>query len=120
MEDHELADRLVSYADAIAAVAFVGISGLGIALGDPDVRCSIASALGPVVFSNLVSGTVMTILVLTLRRWELELRTERPPGERARAISRNLHVARIAVVWLSTAMAVLALFGASRDTSCGL
>ena len=37
-EERALADRLVSYADAVAALAFVGVSGLGVAVADPDTR----------------------------------------------------------------------------------
>ena len=37
-----LADRLVSYSDALVAVSFLGVSGIGLAVADPDIRCTLA------------------------------------------------------------------------------
>jgi hypothetical protein len=79
MEDRALADRLVNYADALAAVSFVGMSGLSIAVADPDVRCSITQgALVPVGLINLVSASLVTVILAILRRWERDLRTGSP------------------------------------------
>lgn len=49
VDDRGIADRLVTYADALAAVCFVGTSGLSLALADPDVRCSLTSGVPQVV-----------------------------------------------------------------------
>ena len=68
MEDRALADRLVNYADALAAVCFVGMSGLSIAMADPDVRCSITQgALLPVGLIDLVSAATVTLILASAR-----------------------------------------------------
>ena len=101
MKDSAFADRLVSYADALAALAFVSISGLGVAAADPDIRCSLAHAAFPIALSNVFSAATMTGIILGLRRWERDLRKSDPPSERAEGISRHLHRARIFIVWLA-------------------
>jgi hypothetical protein len=106
-ETRALADRLVNYADALVALAVVGVSGLGLAVADPETRGDIARAADWIIASNLISGVILTVLVAVLRRWELDLRSENPPAQKARRYSRRLHVARIVVVWLASAQAVL-------------
>lgn len=39
-EARMLADRTVNYSDALVAIVFIGASGLGIAVADPDTRAS--------------------------------------------------------------------------------
>ena len=118
MDDRALADRLVNYADGLAAVSFVGMSGLSIALADPDVRCSITQeAYLPVAIGNLVSASVVSLLLLLLRRWESDLRPE-TPSAKVSLYSRRLHIARFVVVWLSALGAVVALVAASKDPGC--
>lgn len=106
-ENRGLADRLVNYADALVALAVVGVSGLGLAVADPETRVDIARAADWIIVSNLISGVILSILILVLRRWELDLRSEDPPTVKARRYSRRLHVARIVVVWLASGQAVL-------------
>jgi hypothetical protein len=119
MEDRALADRLVNYADALAAVSFVGMSGLSIAMADPDVRCSITQgALVPVGLINLVSATAVTVVLAILRRWERDLRSGSPLSPKAARISARLHVARFVIVWLSAGAAVAVILASARDTSC--
>ena len=93
-----LADRLVTYADALVAVAFVGTSGLGLALADPDSRADIARAAEWVVLSNIVFGGVLSGLIHLFRRWELELRASLPAAGTAGRFSRYLHWARLGVM----------------------
>ena len=119
MEDRALADRLVNYADALAAVSFVGMSGLTIALADPEVRCSISQgALIPVSLINVVSASAVTLILVILRRWERDLRSASPVSPKAARISGRLHVARFVVVWLSAGAAVGAIIASTRDASC--
>jgi len=118
MKDAVLADRLISYSDAFVALAFVSISGLGIAAADPDIRCSLAYAARPISVSNFVSAAIMTVILVLFRRWESALRASDPPSEKAGRYSRHLHRARIFVVWLSCGMAVFMLWALTRDESC--
>ena len=101
-----LADRLVSYADAIAALAFVGVSGLGLAVADPEIRIDVSRAADWILVGNVTAGFVLSGILLLLRRWEFDLRSELAASAKVRRYSRRLHFARIGVVWLATVQAV--------------
>ena len=100
-EDRSLADRLVNYADAIAALMFLGTSGLGIAVADPDIRSTIARGADFVALAYIISGVLFSSILVVLRRWETDLRSDLPPAPKARRYSRYLFWARFAVVWLA-------------------
>jgi len=109
----------VNYADALAAVAFVGMSGLSIALAEPEVRCSITQgAFVPVVAGNVFSTGVASLLLVVLRSWEMDLRSPDPPSAKAARYMGRIYLARFIVVWLSGAAAVLSVVAAARDTAC--
>lgn len=120
MDDRALADRLVNYADALVAVSFVGMSGLSIALADPDVRCSLTRGVTPVAVANLVSAAVVSLLLVILKGWESDLRSPTPPSPKSARYSRRLHIARFIIVWISAATAVATLVAATGDPACGL
>lgn len=101
-----LADRLVNYADTIVAVAFVGVSGLGLAVADPDTRGDIARVAHWVLVSNIILGILSTWFILVLRRWELKLRSKLEQDETAQRISTRLHWARLVVVWIAVAQTI--------------
>ena len=105
-QEWALADRLISYSDAVAAVAFLGASGLGIAVAEPDARSSIASVAEWIIVSNILLSLLLTAMLILLRRWETDLRSDLPPAAKARRYSRYLHWARLVVVWASGAQAV--------------
>jgi len=109
----------LNYADALAAVAFVGMSGLSIALAEPDVRCSITQgAFVPVVVANVLSACVVSVLLVVLRRWELDLRSPAPPSAKATRYMRRVHVARFVIVWFCATAAILSVVAAARDQAC--
>lgn len=112
-----LADRLVNYADAITALAFVGVSGFGIAIADPDTRCTIVRAVDEIWIGNLGSALLFTVAILLLRRWEGLLRADAPPSARVARYARILHGIRLGVVWLSFAM-LWVLTHAASDYDC--
>ncbi len=62
MDERGFADRLVSYSDALVAASFVAMSALSIALGEPDIRCSIARVPVPIALCNLVTGAEYCLL----------------------------------------------------------
>ena len=105
-----LADRLVTYADALVAVAFVGVSGLGLAVADPDIRADVARAADWVVLSNIALGGVLSGLIHLFRHWELELRASLPPVGTAGRFSRYLHRGRLGVVWVAVAQSAGLMF----------
>ena len=115
---HGFADRLLSYADALAALSFIGVSGLGIAAADPDIRCSLALVPLRIAASNIIFAAIATMVIVKLRVWESELRPGSDLSERALEISRKIHLARIAVIWGSTLRAALVLYAITQDTSC--
>jgi hypothetical protein len=112
------ADRLLSYADALAALSFVSVSGLGIAAADPEIRCSLAQVPLRIAASNIIFAGIATWGILKLRVWESELRLGSDLSERALAIARNLHFARLAIIWGSTFLVVLILYALTQDASC--
>lgn len=106
-EARALADRLVNYSDALVALVFIGASGLGIAVADPDTRSSIALINYWMIGGNVVIGVLFSVLLVVLRRWELDLRVDLPTVSNVRRYSRHLYRARHTVVWLSVAQIVL-------------
>jgi hypothetical protein len=120
LDDRALADRLVNYADALVAVSFVGMSGLSIALADPDVRCSLTRGVFPVMVANLISAAGVSVLLVILRSWESNLRSPSLSSPRAARYLSRLHIARFVIVWLSAAAAVATLFAATRDPACAV
>ena len=101
-----LADRLVTYADALVAVAFVGTSGLGLAVADPDIRADMARGAVWVIFFNLALGGLLSGLIHVFRRWELALRADLAPAATTRRFSGYLHWGRLGVVWVAVAQSV--------------
>jgi hypothetical protein len=106
-DDRALADRLVNYADAVVALAVVGVSGLGIAVADPDARESVALAADWVAAANGAVGVLSTGLVLLLRSWESDLRRDSQPSPKVARYSRYLHVARLIIIWICAIQAVI-------------
>ena len=119
MEDRALADRLIAYADAVVAVSVVGLSGISIALADPDVRCSLIHGTKMVVAGNLVFAGVLSLLLVVFRNWESDLRSAIRPSPRSARYLRRLHVGRLAVVWLCAILIVVMLSAAAKDLTCG-
>ncbi len=105
-EDQVLADRLLNYSDAIVALAFLVSSGLGLAIADPDTRASISDITGGMIIGNAILGVAFSILLLTLRRWELDLRAGWFVSDKYSRYSHRIYLARYGVVWLSVTQTV--------------
>ncbi len=100
-ESRALADRIVNYSDAIAAIVFLGASGLGIAVADPETRSSINLISGWMIVGNIFIGVVFSYLLVVLRRWELDLRGTGSKDSNVRRYSHYFYLARHGVVWIS-------------------
>jgi hypothetical protein len=77
MQRGAVADRIVTYCDALVAFSLVNGLAFLVGLGEPDIRCSIA---GIAVFVGVLSGSIpvaSTLLIIWLRRF-LVLRRRRP------------------------------------------
>ena len=104
-----LADRLVGYADAIAAVAFLGVSGLGVTIADPDMRCTLALAVVEVAIATFLIGVLFLAIVAWLRRAELDLRSGHEVPDKAAHYGRMLHLARYLVIGVSFGISLVLL-----------
>ena len=114
-EARALADRIVNYSDAIAAIVFLGASGLGIAVADPDTRASINLISTWMVVGNILLGVLFSFLLVLLRRWELELRGEAPAGSNVRRYSHYFYLARHCVVWIAVAQVAIIMLLSRLD-----
>ena len=106
-EARALADRIVNYSDALAAIVFLGASGLGIAVADPDTRSSMNLISSWMIVGNIFLGLVFSSLLVLLRRWELDLRGEPPATGNVRRYSRYFYLARHCVIWISVTQIVV-------------
>ncbi|MFK7732763.1 MAG: hypothetical protein AB8B48_14180 [Pseudomonadales bacterium] len=113
-EERALADRLVNYSDAIVALSFISSSGFGLAVADPDVRETLVEAAWPLLYANIALGVVFSMLLMVLRRWEQNLRSESRLSAMGVRYTRNLYIARHIVIWVAvgqTVAMVVALIG---------
>lgn len=118
MQDQELANRLVNYSDALVAVVFVGMSAVGVAVGDPDLRCEFSRVSLAIAFSNLLMGSAFSAILMVLRRWELILRADEGASDHASRYERLLTVARHVILWLCVIMTIVLVLVAARDEVC--
>lgn len=118
MTRETLADRIVTYCDALAAFSLVNALAFVVTLSDPDIRCSIARIAAFVLATNLVFPVAITAGLVGLRRFERSLR---PPGSQDAAVERFWRYAqmlRIALVWTFALLVLFGLGSATRDPSC--
>jgi hypothetical protein len=114
-ESRALADRIVNYSDAIAAIVFLGASGLGIAVADPDTRASIILISNWMIFGNIFLGALFSFLLILLRRWEIELRGEAPSSSNVRRYSNYFYLARHGIVWIAVAQVAIIMLLSRLD-----
>lgn len=106
-EEWAFADRLVSYADAIVALAFIVSSGLGLAIADPDTRVTITDVALELLVANAILGVIFSVLLVVLRRWELDLREGSGSSRKYRVYSRRIFLARHMVIWVAVMQTIL-------------
>jgi hypothetical protein len=110
-----LADRLVNYSDALVAVSFLGMSGLGVVVADPDIRCSISSAIVEIIVANSVSTLLIVGVIIVLRRWEIDLRSGSPQEGKVARYAGLLHIARLVIVWASLVLSITLAMASGRS-----
>lgn len=115
MADRELAQRLVTYADAVVALAFVGVSAFGVAVADPDVQCNLAGAKLSVIVASSLIGVIFSVFLLVLRRWELDLSAENGLSAKGRRYSRHLNLGRYLLIWISVMVTYGLVYGIDRS-----
>ncbi|MDX1734311.1 MAG: hypothetical protein R3228_08085 [Halioglobus sp.] len=114
-EAEAMADRCVNYADALAAIVYLGVSGFGIAIADPDIRGSMNLVSGWLIFGNVAFCSGISLLLVLLRRWELDLRGGEAGDARVRRYALYFYIARHCVVWLAVVQIVGLLMVSSLD-----
>jgi len=113
-----LADRIITYCDALAAFSLVNALAFVVTLADPDIRCSIARIGGFVIGTNLTIPAGITAALVALRRFERRLRPkdgQDPIVERFWALAQ---VIRLTLVWLVSLFVVVGAWAATRDPAC--
>ncbi len=110
MQDSEVAKRLIGYADAVVALSFVSISAFGLAVADPDIRCSLAGALLPVIIANTLGAALFSLALLMLSRWGRSLQADDQLSSRGRKISGYLNAGRHFLIWFAAVGGSLLVF----------
>lgn len=118
MNREALADRFISYSDAISVFPFVQAVAFSIGLSDPDTRCSIAEIWAQIVLGNFVFIALMTAAVFIFRRAELSLRESQALDPIVSRYLRRLYIGRIAIIWMSFTYLALSAYSASFDVIC--
>ena len=119
MDRRVLADRIVVYSDTVVAFAVVNAFAFLIALGEPDIRCSIAKISSVVGGLNLAFLFFCTLALVWLRRIELRLREAEEKDELVAQFWRIVVPLRIGLVWIFSVMVLGGVYAATFDTACG-
>ena len=118
MDRHVLADRIVVYSDTVVAFSVVNGFAFLLALGEPDIRCSIANISGVIGGLNLAFPLLGTFALLWLRRTELRLRENESEDELVSKFWRIVVPLRIGFVWMFSIMVLVGVYAATFDTAC--
>ena len=127
MKREALADRIVTYSDALVAFSLVNGLAFLVALGEPDIRCSIAQISGITILGNLLFAAVVTLGLVALGRAERRFRANSSDeegggtGEEDEEIDRflrGIHRTRFVLIWFFMAIVLAGIFGATRDERC--
>jgi hypothetical protein len=119
MDRRVLADRIVVYSDTVVAFSVVNGFAFLIALGEPDIRCSIAKISSVVGGLNLVFLIFCSLALVWLRRIELRLREAEDKDELVAQFWRIVVPLRIGLVWIFSVMVLGGIYAATFDTACG-
>ena len=118
MKREAVADRIVTYSDALVAFSLVNGLAFLVALGEPDIRCSIAGIASAVIGINAVVPVAVTLLLLWLRGYERRLRVGEVEDELISRFWSIIGVTRIVLVWFFTGVIFVGVWAATQDKSC--
>ncbi len=118
MDRHVLADRIVVYCDTVVAFSVVNGFAFLIALGEPDIRCSIARISWVVGGFNLLFPILSTTALVWLRRMEIRLREGESPEALVAHFWKIVVRLRIGLVWTFSIAVLGGLYAATFDTAC--
>ena len=118
MTKDALADRIITYSDALVAFSLFNALAFIITLAEPDIRCSIASIVGPVIAANVLVAVAISIGLVALRRFQRSLREEAEEDERVERFWRWVQAVRLGLVWLFVVLVVFGLWATTHDPAC--
>ncbi len=113
-----LADRFVSYSDAVGVFPFVQATAFSVALSEPDIRCSIAEIWIQVSVGNFIFAAITTIAVVLFRRSEMKLRAGEELDGMVATYLKRLHVGRLSIIWLAFLYLFFSAYSATLDPLC--
>ncbi len=118
MDRRGLADRIVVYSDTVVAFALVNGFAFLVALGEPDIRCSIAKIAPVVATLNLAVWVGCTFALVWLRRTEQALRDGEEEDEMVADFSRIMRRLRMLLVWTFAVLVLAGIYAATFDERC--
>jgi hypothetical protein len=118
LDRHALADRIVVYCDTVVAFAAVNGFAFLIALGEPDIRCSLAEISWVVGGINSSVALLCTVALVWLRRMEIRLRDGESQDALIRQFWKIVVPLRIALVWIFSLVVLAGIYAAEFDTGC--
>ena len=118
MKREAVADRIVTYSDALVAFSLVNGLAFLVALGEPDIRCSIADIAGVILIINTAFPLASTLLLVWLRKYERLLRGDGPRDEMVGRFWSIVGRARFVLVWFFAAIVLLGVWASTKDTTC--
>jgi len=114
-----LADRLVNYADAVAAFSVVNGIAFVVTLTETEVRCSIAHLNWFVISGQITFSSIIAFGVIALRHLELKVRSSASAqAPIVESFLRGFFIARITVILVSTVATVMFAAMALSDPAC--
>ena len=114
-----LADRIVIYSDTVVAFSVVNAFAFLIALGEPDIRCSIAEISLVIGSINLIFPILCTVTLVWLRRMEMRLRDGETQDALVRHFWKIVVPLRVGLVWMFSIFVLGGIYAATFDTRCG-
>ena len=119
MSPEALADRLVNYADAVAAFSVVNSIAFVVTLTEGDIRCSISHLMWLVVGGQISFSLIVSMGVVFLRHLECSVRNAGDaPTPVVTKYLRGFFVARLVVIAFSTLATVGFAVMALSDPGC--
>ena len=118
MNREAVADRIVTYSDALVAFSLVNGLAFLVALGEPDIRCSIARISGTVIVANVFFPIASTFLLIWLKRYERRLREGATPDELVSRFWSAISIFRLVLVWSFASVVLFGIWGATLDRAC--
>lgn len=118
MKREALADRIITYCDALVAFSLVNGLAFLVALAEPDVRCSIVGVAGAIVAINLIFAIASTVGLITLRRTERRLRGDDLQDAEVEKFWRVVAIARFVLIWFFMGLVLVGVVSASLDPLC--